>query len=177
MIDHVMAAAEASRMLEATGAASGKPILLVGDEANRSATLAAMSVQTSTTPLNLGIELSQALIDATGARLSLSAAILSMRPSDPILLLDRIQILMLPQLKVNVLDTLVRVARRRPVSARMVWAKGFSVRERADVKVDDTVNFREYVNAAAGFLLAPHFEEVYPEYKRNSFQVSSSRAT
>ena len=33
MIDHVMAAAEASRMLEATGAASGKPILLVGDEA------------------------------------------------------------------------------------------------------------------------------------------------
>lgn len=44
------------------------------------------------------------------------------------------------------------------------WAKGFSVRERADVKVDDTVNFREYVNAAAGFLLAPHFEEVYPEY-------------
>ena len=117
MIDHVIAAAEASRMLEATGAASGKPILLVGDEANRSATLAAMSVQTSTTPLNLGIELSQALIDATGARLSLSAAILSMRPSDPILLLDRIQILMLPQLKVNVLDTLVRVARRRPVCA------------------------------------------------------------
>lgn len=117
MIDHAMAAAEASRMFEATGAASGKPILLVGDEADRSATLVAMSVHTSTTPLNLGIELSQALIDATGARLNLSAAILSMRPSDPILLLDRIQILMLPQLKVNVLDTLVRVARRRPVCA------------------------------------------------------------
>lgn len=44
------------------------------------------------------------------------------------------------------------------------WAKGFSVRERAGIKGDETVNFREYVNASAGFLLAPHFEDAYPEY-------------
>ena len=44
------------------------------------------------------------------------------------------------------------------------WAKGFSVRERAGIKGDETVNFREYINASAGFLLAPHFAEQYPEY-------------
>lgn len=43
-------------------------------------------------------------------------------------------------------------------------AKSFSVRERAGIKGDDTINFREYVNASAGFLLAPHFVEQYPEY-------------
>jgi hypothetical protein len=44
------------------------------------------------------------------------------------------------------------------------WAKGFSVRDRAGIKGDDTVNFREYINVSAGFLLAPHFAEAYPEY-------------
>lgn len=44
------------------------------------------------------------------------------------------------------------------------WAKSFSVRERAGIKGDDTVNFREYINVSAGFLLAPHFAETYPEY-------------
>ena len=44
------------------------------------------------------------------------------------------------------------------------WAKSFSVRERAGIKGDETVNFREYINVAAGFLLAPHFAEQYPEY-------------
>lgn len=117
MIDHAMAAIEARRMLDAAGAASGKPILLVGDETDRSATLAAISADTSAMPLNLGIELSQTLIDAAGARLDLSTAIAGMRPSDPVLLLDRIQILMHPQLNVSAVDTLVRVARRRPVCA------------------------------------------------------------
>ncbi|MBY5903935.1 AAA family ATPase [Rhizobium leguminosarum] len=44
------------------------------------------------------------------------------------------------------------------------WAKGFSVRDRAGIKGDETVNFREYINVSAGFLLASHFAEVYPEY-------------
>ena len=44
------------------------------------------------------------------------------------------------------------------------WAKGFSVRDRAGIKADETVNFREYINVSAGFLLAPHFAEAYPEY-------------
>lgn len=44
------------------------------------------------------------------------------------------------------------------------WAKSFSVRDRAGIKGDETVNFREYINVSAGFLLAPHFAEAYPEY-------------
>lgn len=117
MIDHVTAAAKAKRMLDGIGTASGKPILLIGYETDRSATLAAVAADTSATPQNLGLELSQALIDAAGSRLDLSATIADMRPSDPVLLLDRIQILMLPQLNVNALDILVRVARRRRVCA------------------------------------------------------------
>ena len=39
------------------------------------------------------------------------------------------------------------------------WAKGFSVRERAGIKGDETVNFREYINASAGFLLAPWYAQ------------------
>jgi hypothetical protein len=44
------------------------------------------------------------------------------------------------------------------------WAKNFSVRDRGHIKADETVNFREYVNVTAGYLLAPHFAEAYPEY-------------
>lgn len=44
------------------------------------------------------------------------------------------------------------------------WAKNFSIRDRAGIKSDDTVNFREYVNVSAGYLLAGHFAEHYPEY-------------
>lgn len=117
MIDHAMAAAAARHLLEAAGTAGGKPVLIVGDDADRSSTIAAMSDDMSATPVNLGVELSQVLIDAGGARIDLSAVIAGMRHDDPFLLLDRIQILMLPQLKVNALDTLVRVARRRPVCA------------------------------------------------------------
>ncbi|EMD81932.1 DUF6079 family protein [Pacificimonas flava] len=43
-------------------------------------------------------------------------------------------------------------------------AKTFSVRDRAHLKGEDTVNFREFVNVTAGFLLAPHFEDEYPQY-------------
>lgn len=44
------------------------------------------------------------------------------------------------------------------------WAKGFSVRDRAGIRGDETINFREYINASTGFLLAQHFSEAYPEY-------------
>ncbi|HZG09098.1 MAG TPA: DUF6079 family protein [Allosphingosinicella sp.] len=44
------------------------------------------------------------------------------------------------------------------------WAKEFSVRDRAGIKSDEAVNFREWVNVSAGFLLAPHFADYYPEY-------------
>lgn len=54
------------------------------------------------------------------------------------------------------------------------WAKGFSVRERAGIKSDETVNFREYVNVSAGFLLAPHFADAYPEYPTFSTIVTDT---
>lgn len=44
------------------------------------------------------------------------------------------------------------------------WAKTFSVRERAGIKGDETINFREYINASAGFLLGPQFADAYPDY-------------
>ena len=44
------------------------------------------------------------------------------------------------------------------------WTKSFSVRDRAGIKGEETINFREYINATAGFLLAPQFVEAYPEY-------------
>jgi hypothetical protein len=57
------------------------------------------------------------------------------------------------------------------------WTKSFSVRDRAHAKADETVNFREYVNVAAGFLLAPHFAEAYPEYPTfGSIVTNANRA-
>lgn len=117
MIDYGVAAAQATYFLQNRALTGGKPIILVGAEADRRATLTAISADASLNPLNLGIELSQALIEAGGTRRDLSTVIAEMQPADPILLLDRIQILMLPQLNVNALDVLVRVARRRPVCA------------------------------------------------------------
>ncbi len=54
------------------------------------------------------------------------------------------------------------------------WAKNFSVRDRAGIKGDETVNFREYVNVSAGYLLAGHFGEQYPEYPTFSTIVTDA---
>jgi hypothetical protein len=117
MIDHAAAAINAIRQLGATGLSGGKPVLLVGGEDDRAATLAAMSVISGVPPINLNAELAQAMIDAAGTRVDPASLIAGFNPETTPLLLDRIQILMLPQLKVDALDVLTRVARRRAVCA------------------------------------------------------------
>jgi len=117
MIDHAAAAINAIRQLGATGLSGGKPVLLVGIDDDRTATLTAMSVLARVSPINLNAELAQALIDAAGTRVDPASLIAGLNPDASLLLLDRIQILMLPQLKVDALDVLTRVARRRAVCA------------------------------------------------------------
>ncbi|WP_454278189.1 BREX-3 system P-loop-containing protein BrxF [Sphingomonas sp. Marseille-Q8236] len=117
MIDHWAFARDAKHLLNATGISGGKPVLLVGDENYRGITLKALSELTGVLPINLNVVLAQALIDAIDTRAGVSTIIAAMAPESPILLLDRIQILMLPQLKINAIDVLCRVARRRAVCA------------------------------------------------------------
>ena len=117
MIDYALAARDATRLLDATGMYGGKPILLVGSDEDRRLTMEALAESISATPINLNVTLAQALIDAAETRIDLGAVIAAMEPTSPVLLLDRIQILMLPQLKTNATDVLCRVARRRAVCA------------------------------------------------------------
>ena len=117
MIDHRAAARDAKRLLDATGMSGGKPVLLVGDEHDRRLVLDALSELVGATTTNLNLALAQALLDAAGTRMDVSTVIAAMEPAASILLLDRIQILMLPQLRANATDVLCRVARRRVVCA------------------------------------------------------------
>lgn len=122
MIDHRAAARDAKRLLDATGMSGGKPVLLVGDNDDRRVTLEALSELVGMLPINLSIALPQALIETVGTQADLGAIIAAMEPASPLLLLDRIQILMLPQLRTNATDVLCRVARRRAVCAS--WPGG-----------------------------------------------------
>lgn len=116
MIDHAAAAREVLRIIEASPTA-GKPIFLVGTEVDRDNVLEILATTTGSTVRNLGIDLSQALIDRADLRIDAAAVISGIAPGDLPLLLGRIQILMLPQLRASAIDTLIRVARRRPVCA------------------------------------------------------------
>lgn len=117
MIDHRNEARDAKRLLEATGLTGGKPVLIVGVDDDRRLTMEALSELVGATPVNLSLTLAQALIDASGTRADVAAIIAAIEPASPILLLDRIQILMLPQLGISATDVLCRVARRRAVCA------------------------------------------------------------
>lgn len=117
MVDPAVAAATVKQLLEATGVSGGKPVLLVGSEHDRSSTIEALATLSNTSSINLNIHLVQALIDASDARVDIVSTISALEPSSPVLLLDRIQILMLPQLMFKATDVLCRVARRRSVCA------------------------------------------------------------
>lgn len=113
-IDHQAAARDAIRLLNDEGFSKGKPVVVAGNETVRRGTLAAVSSAMGITPTNLNIMLAEALLDGD-EKIDIGAVIAAMAPGDGPLLLDRIQILMLPQLHVNAVDVLCRVARRRPV--------------------------------------------------------------
>lgn len=116
MIDPAALARDALKLIGAT-ATAGKPVLLVGDENARAVTLAALSAATGVVPMSLSGHLAQALIDAAGTRSDAATLVAGINPDASPLLLDRIHILMLPQLRTSALDVLTRVARRRPLCA------------------------------------------------------------
>lgn len=117
MIDPAAAAATVMQLLEANGKSGGKPVLLVGSEQDRRSTIEVLATLSNTSSINLNIDLVQAMIDASDGRLDIISTISALEPSSPVLLLDRIQILMLPQFMVKATDVLCRVARRRSVCA------------------------------------------------------------
>ena len=115
MIDHAAAAQDALRMLGASGMVGGKPVVMVGDVGDRDATMAALSNAIGATAINVNVALAPLYIEGAETRFDPAAALAALTPDMSLLLLDRIQILMLPQLKLNAIDVLTRVARRRPV--------------------------------------------------------------
>lgn len=117
MVNHAAVARDATRLSGAEGASGGKPVLLLGNAEDRRLTLAALANTCGSPTVNLNIELAQLLMEVAGSRIDVVTAIAAMEPSSPVLLLDRIQILMLPQLRTNATDILCRVARRRRVFA------------------------------------------------------------
>lgn len=117
MFDPAAAAATVKQLLDATGVSGGKPVLLIGSEQNRSSTINALAALLNTSSINLNIDLVQPLIDASDTRVDIISTVSALEPSAPVLLLDRIQILMLPQFMVKATDVLSRVARRRSVCA------------------------------------------------------------
>lgn len=115
MIDIAAAARNVIRLIDANGVTTRKAVILVGTESDRDAVLVTTAAQTGAVIHNVGLELSDALITSANPRMDVVAVMADIAPGDGLLLLDRIQILMLPLLQVDVIDTLNRVARRRPV--------------------------------------------------------------
>ena len=103
------------RMIDSSGMVGGKPVLLVGDDGARDATMAALSAATGIEPINVNIELTRLYLDGTETRADPAAALAALTSGMSPLLLDRIHILMLPQLRLHAIDVLTRLARRRPV--------------------------------------------------------------
>ena len=113
MIDHAQAAHDVARLLSLNALSAGKPVFLNGSEFDRLAALQLVGAKFGGTAINLNLELAQLLMEETSLRPDLSNMIASLQPDSSILLLDRVHVLMLPQLRVNPIDLLCRVARRR----------------------------------------------------------------
>jgi hypothetical protein len=54
------------------------------------------------------------------------------------------------------------------------WAKGKSIRDITGISPDETINFRDMVNAIAGICLNPHFKDQAPNYPVFSVLITSS---
>lgn len=65
---------------------------------------------------------------------------------------------------------IVYQGKRKPM---MDWAKGQAVRDRAGLAGNERINFRDLVNTVAGMCLAPHFENIAPQYPIFSVLVTS----
>jgi hypothetical protein len=89
-----------------------RPLVLVGSEKERGEAMTRLGFALSTVPLNLGSELAQAIMKSE-SRIDVAGRIVELALGEGPLLLDHIEILFLPQLKIDVIDTLVRASRRR----------------------------------------------------------------
>lgn len=114
LFDPNVAAEMAIRLLDNEGFTRGKPVVIVGGEIERTDTFAALAGFLNTDPVNLNLELAQALIES-GQSHDLAGMIVDIMPGSKCLLLERVQLVMHPQLRVNAVDVICRVARRRPV--------------------------------------------------------------
>ena len=54
------------------------------------------------------------------------------------------------------------------------WIKGISLRDKARLGADERINFRDVVNVISGLVLAPHFEDLSPDYPAFSVLVTES---
>ena len=114
IVDYKIAARSARYLLDDIGFSKGRPVLVIGNSAARDGVLDALSTDLGVQPVSLNIALADALSESE-QKADLPMTIAGFMPGAGPLLLDRIRLLMLPQLRVNAVDVLCRVARRRPV--------------------------------------------------------------
>lgn len=56
----------------------------------------------------------------------------------------------------------------------MEWAKGKSIRDLSGLSADEVISFRQVVNTVSGTCLAPHFEDIAPEYPVFSILITET---
>ena len=55
----------------------------------------------------------------------------------------------------------------------MNWVKGLALRDRAGLGANERINFRDMINTISGICLAPHFEQLAPDYPQFSVLVTN----
>lgn len=56
----------------------------------------------------------------------------------------------------------------------MEWAKGKSIRDLSGLSADEVISFRQVINTVSGTCLAPHFEDIAPEYPAFSILITEA---
>jgi hypothetical protein len=71
------------------------------------------------------------------------------------------------------IDTAFEVTYRGQSKPMSQWMKGKSIRDLAGIGVDQTINFRDYVNSIASLCLSPYFEDQAPNYPHFSIKITT----
>jgi hypothetical protein len=107
-------ATAAMRVLADNGLSAGKPVVIAGDERARNSVLDLLAHDLNTTPVNLNIALTEAMMESD-QKPDLADIIAGIDPGGGPMLIDRLHVLMLPQLQVSAVGVLCRISRRRPL--------------------------------------------------------------
>ena len=70
------------------------------------------------------------------------------------------------------IDTAFEVTYRGQSKPMSQWMRGKSIRDLAGLGVDQTINFRDYVNTIASLCLSPYFEEQAPNYPHFTIRIT-----